>query len=112
MFGEFGRIRHLTGMLGEGHALMARNYMNVKVEDGLSRRGLVELHDQHTTCVERLLYRAGDLLDGSHDGTNVGRSGIEKIARGIFRHDKRMALRLGHDVHEGKSIAILTDLVA
>src|SRR5829696_3650294 len=99
-------------MLGERNAIMARDHMNVEVEDGLARRRLVELHDENAAGAKCSLYGASHLLCGGHHSANVGWCSIEKIARGVFRHDERMALRLRHHVHEGQSIAVFIDLVA
>ena len=60
------RIRHLACMGAKGLAFVAGNDVEMGVEHGLTRRGLIKLLDQHAAGTKSGHYRARYLLNGNH----------------------------------------------
>src|SRR5688500_13778714 len=110
--GKCRRIRRVRGMDAEVPADIARDHMEVQVEDTLSRGRPVQLGDHDAGRGKRLLDRACDFLRGAdRRGDGLGRRG-EKVLACRLRHDERVSLRLRHDVQEGDRVRVLVDLVA
>ncbi|MNN36989.1 hypothetical protein D3C81_1509090 [compost metagenome] len=85
----------------------------MQVEDGLSARFAVELHQAETVRLQRLFHRTGGALDGCGQlGQNLGLD-LEQIARlrGLGHHQD-MTFGLGEDVHEGQDVVVFPHLHA
>jgi hypothetical protein len=95
----------------EGHAVLARDDVDVQVEDDLSAGRLVELLDRHALRVEGLHPGARNLLRYLHHGRQVTRIDVEQVARRRFRNDERMASRTRHDVEEDERLVVFVDLM-
>ena len=105
------RVGHAALVTPQGHALVPGHDMDVQVEHRLPARRLVVLEHRQPVRREGRLHGPGDALHRGRQGRERGRLGIEEPARRRLGDHQRVALALGHHVHEGERLGILVDLV-
>ena len=99
--------------MGRQHiARLARNDVEVDVKHALARGRAIELRQHDAIRVQRLVHGARDLLGGGHHRRHAVLRQVQHVLGGLFRHNQRVAFRLGHHVHEGQRLVVFIDLHA
>src|SRR5690606_31252502 len=99
---EHGRIGHPPRMRAQLFSFVTRNDVEVQVEDGLTRGGIVELRDTDAVGLERPLYGSRHDLCRFDELGERARFDVEEIARLHLRDYERVPVGLRHGVHEGE----------
>jgi hypothetical protein len=91
----------------ELHAFVGWDQVEMQVEDCLTGRRFVVLHQPHAIGLHPVLYRTGKAREGRRHFGEHRRIGIEQIARRRLGDHQRMAARLGKDVHHDEQGVVL-----
>jgi len=82
------------------------------VRHSLARSGAVDLHDHDARHLESALYGRGHPLRGTDASRGTVWRQFEQSFGGFASDHQGVAIGLRHQIHEGKRVRILKDLLA
>ena len=90
-------------------SFLHRYDVNMIVKHGLAGSGSVGLDDPDTVWRQRFLRRAGDALDGSRRGEQIGLGDFQQVGGMGFGNHQRVARTGRLNVHEGQGVVVLVN---
>src|SRR3954471_16182405 len=91
----------------QGVGVVARDDVDVEVEDGLPGRSSARVQEVHAVRVEPLLRAPRELLGHPRARLEILGRDLEQVRAVLARDDEQMPLRGGGDVHEGDGALVL-----
>src|SRR5215212_4424984 len=102
------RLERLAGQ-PQRVVLVARDHVQMQVEDGLPRRLLARVEQVDAVAAERVAHPQGQPLRGGDRVSEVLLRRLVEVPRVVARDHERMPSRPRVDVHEGDRVLVLLD---
>jgi len=109
---QLGHVTHVRGVRPAQISDRARDHVDVKVRHGLPRFRPIELHQHDPLGAQAFFHGVAHLAHCAHAGSCALIGQLEDRGGGLLGDHQRMAIGLGHDVHEAQGVLIFIDLEA